>query len=731
MDSAAEAGTEIDWLGKGAPPANDAERASAAARAAQVQETLNELSEMPRVEFVRRMLQAKPKELLEQMDDVMPLDLRVFAVEQEATDPKQLQKLLDSNRDELQPTGTDAIQFLQNLTAEERANQIRGVVLISDGRQTVAGDLTGLATRLKSLNIPVYSIPVGSKLPPRDLSIAAVEAPKVVFLKDNAQIRATIGASGFTGQAVTVRLERNGEEIDRQTVTPGSDNASVSFVVPSDQAGRFEYELSTEVQDGELRDDNNRREVNLQVVDNKARVMLVDGDPRWEFRYLKNLLERDKQVESQLVLFRQPYLNLLNQPYISSTLPPLEAFREQLSNTDLLVLGDISPNAVDPAIWDVLEQAVSRDGLTIVIIPGRSSMPHGFAVPQLTALLPVEAFRQRVAEQFVKTGEDDDQSSYQLTLSPEATSLPMFQLNENPLEQNLALSSLPGHPWIYGATPKPGAAVWATSRIPADNMAPEPTILHHDYGFGQVVWMGLDSTWRWRFRAGDQWHYKFWGQLIRWAARNKASAGNDEVRMTLSDVSVEESEPLEATVRWNPKLLGQLEAARVEVVATRLDSGDEKAADPNSNAAASKEDSTKATEDRLAAVLKSAPETPERFTGRLPHLPSGMWQIELQVTGGTITLTEPIRSEVMVYRVSAELADVSCNREMLTQLSELSGGSVVEPADAENLLSLIQPRDEVQERIDERTLWDHWIVLVVMFGLLMSEWVVRKLNGLP
>ncbi len=275
-------------------------------------------------------------------------------------------------------------------------------MLISDGRQTVAGDLTGLATRLKSLNIRFTRSRLAQSYRAGSFH-RAVEAPKVVFLKDNAQIRATIGASGFTGQAVTVRLERNGEEIDRQTVTPGSDNASVSFVVPSDQAGRFEYELSTEVQDGELRDDNNRREVNLQVVDNKARVMLVDGDPRWEFRYLKNLLERDKQVESQLVLFRQPYLNLLNQPYISSTLPPLEAFREQLSNTDLLVLGDISPNAVDPAIWDVLEQAVSRDGLTIVIIPGRSSMPHGFAVPQLTALLPVEAFRQRVAEQFVKT----------------------------------------------------------------------------------------------------------------------------------------------------------------------------------------------------------------------------------------------------------------------------------------------------------------------------------------
>lgn len=736
---AADAGVEPDWLGTGVAPANDAERALANSRAEQVRETVSELAEMPRVEFVRRLLQAKPKELLNQLDDVMPLDVRVFAVDQKATTEKELAKVLDSDRADIAPNGTDAIEFLQSLTAEEGANLIRGVVLISDGRQTAPGDVTGLGTRLKSLNIPVYSVPIGSRLPPRDLSIAAVEAPEVIFLKDKAQIRATIGTSGFEGEALSIRLEKNGVLVEQQTVTPATDTASVTFVVPSEEAGRFEYQLITEVQQGELREDNNRRDINLQVVDNKARVMLVDGDARWEFRYLKNLLERDKQVESQLVLFRQPYLNLLNQPYISAKLPALEAFREQLSKTDLLILGDIAPAQMEEGMWELLEQAVSRDGLTLVVIPGRNAMPHGFTSPQLKALLPIQDSRQRTAESLVKTGEDQDQVAFHLSLSPEAFTLPMFQLNPDPAQQNTALSNLPGHPWIYGATAKPGATIWATSSIPGVNIDPEPTILHHDYGFGQVVWMGLDSTWRWRFRAGDQWHYKFWGQLIRWASRNKAAAGNDDVRMNLSDVIVDETESLDATVRWDPKLLAQLAGAKVEVVATPLDAkpSDAKPAEADANPGEfGKEDAGKKSEDvpvsRFVAALEASVDAPERFTGRLPRLPPGAWQIELQVTGGQLPLKDSVKSEVLVRKqLSAELANVSCHRELLTQLSELSGGTVVEPAVADSLLKLIQPREDTQEKIQERSLWDHWIVLVMMFTLLTSEWVVRKLNGLP
>ncbi|HRA89100.1 MAG TPA: hypothetical protein PK992_13545, partial [Planctomycetaceae bacterium] len=699
------------------------------ARAQQVQGSLDELTEMPRVEFVRRLLQSKPIELLDQLDEVMPMDIRLFASEQQTIVPERLANVLESDRADLGPGGTDALQMLNSMTTEEGAGLIRGVVLISDGRQTAAGDVSGTAQRLASLNVPVFAVPIGSRLTPRDLSIAAVESPETVFLNDNAQIRAVIGTSGFEGEPLTVRLTRGEEFVSEQTVTPASDTAIVTFDVPSDIAGRFDYQLETAVQQGELRDDNNARDVSLQVVDNKAHVMLVEGAARWEFRYLKNLLDRDKQVEPLTVLLHQPFLDLLNQPYIPNKLPSVEALREQLAKTDLLIIGDVSPQDIEPNLWEIIEQAVTRDGLTLMIVPGRSFMPHAFTTPELKSLLPVTETRQRVAEQFMVTPPDAAQSAFRLTLGVDAAALPMFQLSPDPTDHNSGLSNLPGHPWIYGGLPKPGATVWATASVPGVDIPPEPTIVHHDYGFGQVVWMGLDSTWRWRRRAGDEFHYRFWGPLIRWAARNKSAAGNDNVRMSLSDVVIDESESIEALVRWNPKLIPQLPGVTVEIVATLVEP---QVVDPVAGGDGKQDTTDAVTQSEHVTVLTPAADAPERYTGRLPRLTAGAWKLQLRVTGGNLKVDDTIQSEVLVRKqLSQELANVSCNRELLTQLAEQTGGALVEPYEAERLVSLIKPNDRPEEKLRERTLWDHWFVVLIFFALLTSEWVLRKLNGLP
>ena len=271
------------------------------------------------------------------------------------------------------------------------------------------------------------------------------------------------------------------------------------------------------------------------------------------------------------LFLHQQFSNLLNQSYIPSKLPDMETLREQLTKTDLLIMGDVDPLDVGPGVLELIEQGVATDGLTLLVIPGRMHMPQEFQSPVLSGLLPVSETRQRVDEKFRATPDDAEQTSYRLSLGVDAANLPMFHLSADLADRNNTFASLPGHPWIFGGVPKPGATVWATATIPGVDVAPEPTIVHQDYGFGQVVWMGLDSTWRWRRRAGDEWHYRFWGQLIRWAARNKAAAGNDNVRMSLSDVVIDETESIEAMVRWNPKLLPQFQGAVVEVVATLVE----------------------------------------------------------------------------------------------------------------------------------------------------------------
>ncbi|MEZ6034274.1 MAG: hypothetical protein R3C17_14360 [Planctomycetaceae bacterium] len=725
---AAESGKEPDWLGAEGrgDERTPAEQSLSEARARQVQDALDELAGMSRVEFVSRLLQAKPNELLIQLGDVLPIDLRVFAAQQRVATPAQLASSLDLDRASLLPDGTDVLQLLTSVTSEENASEIRGVVLMTDGRQTAPGDVTQTAQQLATLKIPVYAVPIGSKLPPRDLSIAAVEAPEVVFLNDHAQIRAVVSTSGFEEETLKFQLKHGTEILEEQSITPVTDSVRVMFDVPADVPGRFDYRLETEIQPGELRADNNVRDVSLQVVDNKARVLLVDRDARWEFRYLKNLLDRDKQVEPDTVLLHQPFLGLLNRPYFPNRLPELEALREQLAVTDLLIMGDVGPQALNSGCWDVIEQAVTRDGLTLIVIPGRNHMPHAFNSPVLTALLPVTESRQRLAEKFRASLPDEEQTAWRLSLSVDAANLPMFRLSADPAAPHNTFADLPGHPWIYGGIPKPGAAIWATASLPGVDVAPEPTILHHDYGFGQVVWMGLDSTWRWRRRAGDEWHYRFWGQLIRWAARNKAAAGNENVRMSLSDVVIDETETIEATVRWSSRLATQLKGATVEVVATRIEP-------PASNGSGTTEPTdASATPPEYVTRLTPSADTPGRYAGRLPRFSEGVWQVKLRATGSPVNLDDSIAAEILVRRhLSQELANVSCNRELLTQLAEITSGAVVEPYEASRLIDLVRPQDRTENKLQEVTLWDHWLVLLIFFPLLMSEWVLRKLNGLP
>ena len=727
---AADAAEEPNWLGNAQPSQTPVEQSAAEARKRQVNSTLEELAQMPRTEFVRRLLQSQPRDLLQKLQGLIGVDVRLFATEQKAATSEELASLLQSERIELLPGNTDVLNVLQAVTAEAGAGEVRGIVLLTDGRQSVPGDLTSATQLLSSLGVPVYAIPIGSRIPPRDLSIASVDVPEAIFLNDKAQIQATLATFGFEGEELTVRLERDGKTLEEKKLITSADSAVATFAVPSTETGRFDYRIVADRKDGELRDDNNSRDVTLHVVDNKARVMLLDGDPRWEFRYLKNLLERDKQVDSSIVLFRQPYLNLLDDSYIASKLPPLDAFALELAKTDLLIIGDVLAENVEPGVWELVEKAVSRDGLTVVIIPGRQSMPHGCQSEILASLLPVKEFNPRVAEQFQKSALDSPATSYHLKLSPDAFHLPMFQLSENMTLRDPTLTDLPGHQWIYGGVPKAGATLWASSRISGDSGAAVPTIVHHDYGFGQVVWMGIDSTWRWRMRSGDAIHYRFWGQLIRWAARNKSAAGNDDVRMTLSDTVIGESEQVDAMVRWNPERLNELQGAIIRMVATpivaktktdiKTKTGGSVAANENSS-----------TLTQFTAALEASQDSPERFRGRVPKLAPGLWQIELQVTGGALNLEQSIRTELLVRKEeSTELANVSCNRSLLRQLAGMTGGEMIEPWNTDRLVSLLSPVDHAAQEVQERTLWDQWWVLVVLFSLMMTEWVIRKLNGL-
>ncbi len=728
--AAYDAGQQPDWGASvnGTGPQDEGSAELGAMRKQHIEGVFAEFEKMPRTEVVRRLLLAKPNDLLAKLQNVQRVDIRVFGLEQHSVSADQLQGILDSDREELRPGGTDAVSVLTEALSDDDGSNISGIVLLSDGRQTASVDAAAEAARLGSLGIPIYCVPIGSQLLPRDLSVASVQVPQTVFLEDSAQVQATFTSTGYVGEDVTVNLEKEGEVIDQRTVTVAAGFFDVEFAIPSDEAGNFDYSVSTDVQRGELRDDNNSRDFTVSVVDNKARVLLVEGDARWEFRYLKSAMERDKRVELSTVLFRQPFLQLLNRTFMDGELPQLDAFKEQLANTDIVIVGDVGPSQIAEPVFQAIETAVADEGVTLMVLPGRRHMPHDVHSPTLQKLLPVTNPKQQVAERRKRTLPDSRPSVFRLKLTQEASDLTLFRFTDPDAEQSVGFANLPGHPWAYTGKPKGIASVWATLQMETVDLDPASmaAVVHQYYGFGQVVWMGIDSTWRWRLRAGDRWHHRFWGQVVRWAARNKSAAGNDQVRMTLSDVIVDETESVDVSVRWNPKLVPQLEDATVEVVVEPIeDSGPEAAATSSQPNDAAGKSSQK-------FQLHPIQGAPERFSVRIPHLEPGSYEVRLNVQNSRLQLDQNIVSELIVQeQVSTELASISCNRTFLKQLAALSSGRVLEPWQLSELPELLAPVDSADSVMQEQTLWDHWIMLLLFFILLTAEWVTRKINGLP
>ena len=55
----------------------------------------------------------------------------------------------------------------------------------------------------------------------------------------------------------------------------------------------------------------------------------------------------------------------------------------------------------------------------------------------------------------------------------------------------------------------------------------------HQYGLGQVLYMGTDNTWRWRRNTGDQLYPLLWGQIAQKLGLHHLLGGSKRTQLTV------------------------------------------------------------------------------------------------------------------------------------------------------------------------------------------------------
>ena len=643
---------------------------------------------------------------------------------------------------------TDLTNVFEKVMAEMADTRLSGILVLSDGRHNAPKSVEPLVRQLGVRQVPVSSVVFGGEKPPIDAGIISVEAPETIATGDKVFITAQLKLDGLAGKEVLVSLNDGDKTVDTQTVRIPTDTyrARVQLADEPKEAGLHRYAIQLPKFDDEVLTSNNQYPLAVSVSDERARLLLVDGRPRWEFRYIKNLFtSRDRTVHLQYVLLEPDRIEGVPTPpkvnaSASRPVDEVEATALPKDETewmkfDVIILGDVSPQELGEEEQRILRKFVTERGGTLVVIAGPTSMPHAFADTEFADVLPVRFGKS--AKPVVQPPEKE----FRLLLTADGRESVIMRQQVNP-EENLKIwNELPPIYWRYpilgakeGATvlayalppsapdymPKPGAEAAAADQAPSEGTLRErraferehALIALHSVAAGKVMFLAFDRTWRLRYRVGDTYHHRFWGQVLRWATANKLPAGTETVKLGTDRTRYAPH----GSVRVQAKIAKKDFTPIVDRqdVAVNVFAGDKGV---------------------LRQNLRYVPNSAGMYEADLGELPSGTYRVELDApVAQPILDADNVKAVSLEFSVDlatpAEQAELSPDRGLLSRLATLTGGKVAAPSRADRVLEALGPVTEVQIERQEYPVWDSVPLLVLIILTATAEWLLRKKVGL-
>ena len=641
---------------------------------------------------------------------------------------------------------TGAIEHVLDNTSPE---SLAGILLFSDGRHNAAGLPEDSLRQLAIQNSPLCPIPVGGRVGPVDISILSLSAPESIYLDDRVVIKAVAKMDGLLGKKVVAQLFNNGTLVDRQFVDVKDVNfrSEIRFVHTPEEKGIVDYQVKLEPDPRELFQNNNTWDFKVAVTDDRTNVLLVDGYPRWEFRYLRNLFYgRDKSVHLQYILLNPDSISGMRAPtpvpasatrkFGDAEATALPKDRDEWQLFDVIILGDINPNQLSNGDWRAIQEAVAKRGSLLVCVAGPRHMPHDYKSRVLKELLPV-TYTEWDGDVF-----DSPEDAYKVELTAVGKGHAITAQSTSRSLNTELWSEFPPLRWRWkNQGVKEGAEVlaYAVAMGGQENDQPEvganpdsieaaiekltnqknfekenALITTIRSGLGKVVMMNFDRTWRFRYGVGDTYHHRFWGQLTRWGAGPNLRSGNDMIRLGTDRLSYTPTDEIVVT----SKILDESRRpiTNAEVFANVI------------------KDGKRIGRQKLSYRSDSSGIYETTFSG-FPE--EGEYRIELEGDEvGSAVRRDPsiqnLETELLIVttRNPIELAELTANRDFLNRAAQQTNGRVAELWELDSLLSAFgAPKETLRERRDIR-LWDKWPLLAAFLGFLTLEWIIRRKSGL-
>jgi hypothetical protein len=282
--------------------------------------------------------------------------------------------------------GTRLFNALGSALADVPPDRVAGAIFITDGRiHDVPSEVAALG-----FAAPVHGLITGHA-DERDRRVVLVTTPRFGIVGQSQTIVYRVEDQGVGGASAQVTVRRDGEVIDRRSVTPGS---TINAQIPIPHAGPNIVEIEASPVDGELTTVNNRAVVSIDGVRDKLRVLLVSGEPHAGERTWRNLLKSDASVDLVHFTILRPPEKQDGTPINELSLiafPTRELFQQKIHDFHLIIFDRYARQGVLPVIYfDNIARYVREGGAVLVAAGPDYASPTSLWRTPLDQILPAE-----------------------------------------------------------------------------------------------------------------------------------------------------------------------------------------------------------------------------------------------------------------------------------------------------------------------------------------------------
>ena len=594
--------------------------------------------------------------------------------------------------------GTDIHTSIDTLLEEN--DNLRAVILLSDGDWNTGQAPVVAAQKMRSRNIPLFALATGSDRRLPDLDVSNVTAPTYGIIGENVQIPFTISSSLNRDVRTIVRLRdiKTGIERSKSITIPANTEYFDSILWRLNSEGTSTLELSIPVANGEMVSKNNKRAFNIAGRKESLRALVIETWPRWEYRFIRNALYRDPGVQVDCLLLH-PQLGQGDGPgYITAFPEKLE----DLQKYDVVFIGDVG---IDPSGTQglTLDQAKLIKGLVeqqasgVVFIPG--SKGNLFSLEEkseLGDLIPV------VFDKDKKEGHSSTTAS-RLNLTSDGKGSLLTMLADTEEENPTIWKNLPGFYWHAPVIKsKGGTDVLAVHANRSNEFGRIPLLVTKTAGNGKVLFLGHDSAWRWRRGVEDLYHYRFWGQVARWMSYQRNMAAGERIRLYFTPDRPKPGDSVTLNANAFDQYGAPLKEGKVVV------------------------DITSPDKKTRRISLNKAEGSWGSYNGRFKIAQPGAWKIQASIDGQAKTA---IDTTLLAQGAEIEKTGMPARPDVLEEMARVSKGRLMANDQLGSLLKEIQSLPEPSPIENRTPLWSHWLTAAAVILLLGLFWVGRKLNG--